>query len=458
MKEAIKVCVVGHTNTGKTSLLRTLLKSHRFGDIKNQAGTTRHVETIHLLSQGRKVITFADTPGLEDSIAFYETLFSLIDTDQLDRREQFKRVIDHKSLEQPFDQELKVLKALLQSDCIFYVIDTRDSLTENIHKELLLIKAIARPVIPILNFLKVGSTHLEQWRRQLADLSLHTTVEFDTIAFNFEAEKRLYQKMQSVLSAQYDVIQKVIDEHQQRWNQQIETAFLLSAHFLVNLGGYRVSSENAQQALEKLQLTVSQKEQKVIKALFKLFEFDYELLNNKAMDIGQNRWETNLFEPEAFKAFGLSGASNIAKGAAIGAGIDLVVGGLSLGAAAATGATIGAGVSLIQRFHQQWQTKLKGQAHYRIDFQTFSLAFIRQRYLIQTLTQHGHALQKTINLEKHQLKNNSHDTLKALHKTLQAQPKLCEWTELSESVLREKLIQKMQSLLQEPLVKPSKIQ
>ena len=44
----LKTAVVGHTNTGKTSLLRTLLRDSQFGDVQNAAATTRHVETASI--------------------------------------------------------------------------------------------------------------------------------------------------------------------------------------------------------------------------------------------------------------------------------------------------------------------------------------------------------------------------------------------------------------------------
>ena len=41
--QTLSLAVVGHTNTGKTSLMRTLLRDSRFGEVKNAAATTRHV-------------------------------------------------------------------------------------------------------------------------------------------------------------------------------------------------------------------------------------------------------------------------------------------------------------------------------------------------------------------------------------------------------------------------------
>ncbi|HLS42613.1 MAG TPA: GTPase, partial [Paenalcaligenes sp.] len=40
---ALRLAVVGHTNTGKTSLLRTLTRDANFGEVRNSPGTTRHV-------------------------------------------------------------------------------------------------------------------------------------------------------------------------------------------------------------------------------------------------------------------------------------------------------------------------------------------------------------------------------------------------------------------------------
>ena len=40
----LKLAVVGHTNTGKTSLLRTLTHDTGFGEVSARPSATRHVE------------------------------------------------------------------------------------------------------------------------------------------------------------------------------------------------------------------------------------------------------------------------------------------------------------------------------------------------------------------------------------------------------------------------------
>ena len=72
----LKLAVVGHTNTGKTSLLRTLLHDADFGEVANAPATTRHVEGAMLRIDELK-LQWYDTPGIEDSISLLDYLEQL---------------------------------------------------------------------------------------------------------------------------------------------------------------------------------------------------------------------------------------------------------------------------------------------------------------------------------------------------------------------------------------------
>ena len=61
---ALTLAVVGHTNTGKTSLLRTLTRDTEFGQVSNSPGTTRHVEGARLTVDGEALVELFDTPGM----------------------------------------------------------------------------------------------------------------------------------------------------------------------------------------------------------------------------------------------------------------------------------------------------------------------------------------------------------------------------------------------------------
>ena len=70
--QPLKLAVVGHTNVGKTSLLRTLTRDVGFGEVSHRPSTTRHVEGARLSVDGEPLLELYDTPGLEDAIALLD--------------------------------------------------------------------------------------------------------------------------------------------------------------------------------------------------------------------------------------------------------------------------------------------------------------------------------------------------------------------------------------------------
>ena len=72
MTKPLTLAVVGHTNVGKTSLLRTLTRDVGFGEVSHRPSTTRHVEGARLSVDGQALLELYDTPGLEDAIALLE--------------------------------------------------------------------------------------------------------------------------------------------------------------------------------------------------------------------------------------------------------------------------------------------------------------------------------------------------------------------------------------------------
>ena len=124
----IRVAVIGHTNTGKTSLMRTLLRSETFGDVADRPGVTRRLQSAVMEADGKPVIELIDTPGLEDSIALLEWIEAHEAGNPRDLRVDAIQALTHSPDGQAggrFAQESIVLEALLSSDAALYVIDVR---------------------------------------------------------------------------------------------------------------------------------------------------------------------------------------------------------------------------------------------------------------------------------------------------------------------------------------------
>jgi hypothetical protein len=115
----LRLAVVGHTNTGKTSLLRTLTRDPGFGHVQDSPGTTRHVEGARLLVDGRTAVELFDTPGMEDGMALLDYLDQLSPpSERIDGPDRIRRFLDSPESKRRFEQEARVLHKLLDSHAL----------------------------------------------------------------------------------------------------------------------------------------------------------------------------------------------------------------------------------------------------------------------------------------------------------------------------------------------------
>lgn len=393
---ALQIAVVGHTNTGKTSLVRTLLRSQSFGVIEDSAGTTRHVERAALLVDGVAVIELFDTPGLEDSDALLAALEKKTAT--LNGVQTIQQFLHSPIAQQQLAQEAKVLRQGLRSNALLYVVDVRAPQLEKYSDELKILSLLGIPIIPVFNFIGEATSQLQQWRALMISHNLHAALEFDTVAFSFEAEKRLYQKLQGVLEPHYEQIQSLIDQREAQWQTQLAAVVRRSVSLVSECASLRLerkSSQTLEQSKEALQNQVRNLEQRCLRDVLRLFSFSKADIQLAQLPVSDDDWEFDLFSSDTLKMFGLDARSSALKGAAAGAGLDLMVGGLSLGMATAVGALAGAGYSTAKRYGKDIASAFRDDNGLCLDAVTVELLAFRQYQLLQGLTQRGHASQGT---------------------------------------------------------------
>lgn len=430
----INVAVVGHSNAGKTSLIRTLLRDDQFGDIDEAAGTTRYVEKSAILSADTEVLDLFDTPGFEDSSALLQALEVLSKTVDGNMSAQLlKLFIEHSADYPEFEQEIKVLRQSLNSDVLLYIIDVREPLLGKYNDEVEILSMAGKPILPVFNFIAGNSEALSRWREQMAKFNLHAALEFDTVAFEFEAEKRLYQKLQSLLEQYYDMLQSLIDYRQEVWNKLNHAAARRIFQLIVLAACYRreVSAKGSipEADVESMQDMVREMEKQTLQDLLTIFSFTQMDVDIQQLPVRDGEWELDLFSPTMLKDFGLSAGATALKGAAAGAGIDLMVGGMSLGAATMLGAALGAGWAAIRHFQKELKAALSGHSWLCVDDDTVSLLFLRNRKLLHSLTQRGHAAQNKL-----QLKNDDDNVLpERWHKVVSILRQHPQWQQLPSS-------------------------
>ena len=180
--EPLKLAVVGHTNTGKTSILRTLLRDVYFGEVKNEAATTRHVEQAKLTDSqtGEVLVVLYDTPGLEDASGLMDWLEDNTASrrDGIERLQQFLAADiaqggDALNSNEDYSQEAKVIRQLLASDMAIYVVDAREPVLGKYKDELAILSWAAIPVMPVFNFTDSQDANIDEWQTMLARRNLH---------------------------------------------------------------------------------------------------------------------------------------------------------------------------------------------------------------------------------------------------------------------------------------------
>ncbi|WP_122315054.1 GTPase/DUF3482 domain-containing protein [Pseudomonas cichorii] len=429
----LKLAVVGHTNVGKTSLLRTLTRDVGFGEVSHRPSTTRHVEGARLSVDGQALLELYDTPGLEDAIALLDYLERLDRPgERLDGPARLARFLDSSEARQRFEQEAKVLRQLLDSDAGLYVIDAREPILSKYRDELAVLASCGKPLLPVLNFVSSPQQREADWREALSRLGLHALVRFDSVAPPEDGERRLYESLALLLESARPLLERLIQDQQAQRQARRHSAARLIAELLIDCAACRrsveTSAEQEQQAIEELRKAIRQREQKCVEALLKLYAFRVQDASAADLPLLDGRWGDDLFNPETLKQLGVRVGGGVAAGAAAGAGVDLLVGGITLGAAALVGAIAGGALQTARSYGGRLLGKLKGQRELTVDDAVLRLLAIRQQHLLQALELRGHAAIGNIELPAPQDKTWREGKLPdALHKA-RAHP---QWSSLN---------------------------
>jgi len=405
MGKPLIVAVVGHTNTGKTSLLRTLTRDASFGEVSDRPATTRHVEGAAVLVNGQPVLELYDTPGLEDSIGLLDHLDSLAQGRRTQGIEQVEQFLDSNAANKEFAQEAKALKQVIASDVALYVIDARDRVLGKHSDELNILSRCATPVVPVLNFIVDEDAQVSTWREHLSRANMHAVAEFDTVVIDEFGEQRLYEKMRTLLDAHEDQINKLIEDRCNLNKNLMRASAQLVAELLIDVAAYvtYVDADDPQQAeksLDILRKTISSREQRCVDQLLDLHQFKNEDCLPDTIPIEDGKWGYDLFSPEAMKQFGLTAGGGVAAGAATGFVLDAMVGGISGGAMTLLGAAIGGVFGAGRAQGKRLLRKAQGETELRCDDQTVRLLALRQLMLARALLQRGHASQKPLPMPK----------------------------------------------------------
>ncbi|MBB3103465.1 GTPase/DUF3482 domain-containing protein [Azomonas macrocytogenes] len=401
----IKLAVVGHTNVGKTSLLRTLTRDAGFGEVSHRPSTTRHIEGARLSVDGEALLELYDTPGLEDAISLLDYLERQEQPgERLDGPARIELFLKSSEARHRFEQEAKVLRQLLASDAGLYIIDAREPVLAKYRDELEILAMCGKPLLPVLNFVaSANGTRENEWREAMSRLGLHAMVRFDSVAPPQDGERRLYESLALLKEKDRPILERLIFDQEAQNAGRLQAGARLIAELLIDVAACRRSvvaeQEVERTAIRDLHDAVRSREQRCVEALLRLYAFRPGDATTDDLPLLNGRWGNDLFNPETLKQLGVRVGSGMAAGAAAGAGVDLFVGGLTLGAATLIGALAGGGAQTARHYGNRLLGKFKGKRELTVDEAVLRLLALRQRQLLAALTARGHAAQQTIKFD-----------------------------------------------------------
>ena len=460
--DLLKIAVVGHTNTGKTSLLRTLIRDVAFGEISNRAATTVEVEAASILIEGYPAVELFDTPGLEDSSALLEHLDQRRREAKCDWTDAIATFLAGEDGQGVFGQEAKALGQLMSCDVALYVIDARDRVHDRHKDELEILGRSTRPVLPVLNFVADPEARPELWRAQLARVNMHTVAEFDTVVLDETSELQLYEKLRGLLDPFKHTLDLVIADVSERRREIRHASARLIANLLVDAAAYVMTVPNAgeeaeDEGLETLKNTLRSAEKDCVAALLELHRFQPGDYLAETLPIEDGAWGLDLFSPESLAEFGLTTGTGAATGALAGLAVDAAAGGLTLGAGALTGAVVGGLAGAVTSRGKELFDGLRGYRELRADPQTLALLAHRQIALVRALLRRGHASQERLRLSEENGKEDKRTLTKELNAVLEGARHHLDWSNIwpSRSIEnqsgRARIVERVAAVLLEAL-------
>ncbi len=436
--DLLRVAVVGHTNAGKTSLLRTLMRDVRFGEVSDRPGTTREVEGCFLMVDGRPALELYDTPGLEDSIALLELLHAQRVHRRMDGIDLIHGFLESEAAHGRFAQEAKALRQMLECSAALYVIDARDPILAKYRDELEILGLCARPIVPVLNFIALPDERRSEWRDALARLNMHAVAEFDTVVFDAEGETRLFEKLCTLLDAHRGAIESLIEHRRAQRRELIEGSHALIADLLIDVAAHSVpvdleELEKSSRPMDEMKDRVRQRERECVSRMLELHAFRPEDCVPHAVPVEGSAWPTDLFSPKALEEYGIGGASGAAAGAMVGLTLDILFHGLSLGAATSIGAAVGAALGAGRVPGKRLLERVTGRTNLQVDESTLHLLAARQMHLLEALLQRGHARIDPVELETPEAGQRSKDPLRRVVKMLRSGRGRGSWSRLQST-------------------------
>jgi hypothetical protein len=361
----LQLCLVSHTNAGKTTLARTLLLRD-VGEVRDAAHVTETADAHALLTSPEgDELTLWDTPGFGDSVRLAKRLSQSGNPVGWFLSEVWDRMRDR-----PFYLSQRALQAARDhADVVLYLVNASEDPQDAgyVVPEMQLLQWLGKPVVVLLNQMgppapaNAEQADIRRWSQALRTSTVvRAVLPMDAFARCWVHEGVLFESLVDLAPAdKRDGAQRLVATWEARNTDRFDASMRALADLLAAAArekqsvadsaptwkkalhavtpGKRVAHPAQDDALRALVERVAGVESQTTLKLLALHGLDGKVAARVNERLSEH---VNVRTPVGVKQAGLVGA--ILSGAATGASADVLSGGLTLGSGMVVGAVVGA--------------------------------------------------------------------------------------------------------------------
>lgn len=342
--EQIYIAVAGHTNTGKTTLIRTLTKSP-VGEVGDRANVTQR-SAVHYHES--LLAYFIDTPGFRFAGVYNFYLDNIITNPNFTLQPDWQEKVEF---------ERDAVEAIKSSNVVLYVASLQVVPDDQHKEEIKLVKRLQPQIVGILNFShSVAQNKLEervaQWKKAFSEVGVDHVLVFDTHWDRYSRVNKIYETIANVLSQrEKEIFLRGVahfKERQQQINREAAKYLAESIQQLQRLE-FKYKKSVAPSAIEE---KIREKVAEITEEFVEKVSLLYQIAAHYPMDSletirGRLRTLPNWKNRLSLGGTGVTlfGGGGAALGAAVGAIVAAVLsGGLGAGGGAVLGAQVGGAI------------------------------------------------------------------------------------------------------------------
>ena len=338
--------VAGDPNVGKSTVVATLAEDDAIR-ISRRAGTTSEATPYAAMIGEREILKFVDLPGFENT-AYLRAWF---EEHRHERGDLAARFVAEHADQADFKPECEILGSLTNKTVLF-VVDATRHVEQKDRDQAEILRLCTDKRMAIVNIRSaenaLDESILEEWRKMLG--RSFTYEEFDPLKATFAARIKLLRKIAEVIPGWRERVLEAVDLFERDWHEKrlplannallqlLSGALKIESSVSITRGEEAAKKEVKGKVEEKAR-ELEEKFREEVRQIFHHHRTEWEKAEKGLLD-------DDLFDEKQWEMFGLNKTQLIWAGAVtglvIGAGIDLMVGGLSFFLGAALGAATGA--------------------------------------------------------------------------------------------------------------------